>query len=274
MKTFLISIGVDKADNDHYLDKFNALTCCVRDATDMYQYFNEQLNIEQSDLICNLSATSSQLISLLDRNAKWLEAGDLLLLFYSGHGAQVDDIRKNEKDKFNETWCLYDRMIVDDELFFQYSKFRKDVNILVFSDSCHSGTVIRNHENVVVSKTSKLVPSKAANSIINANGTAYKAYQDLDFNKKNIDASLILFAACQDKQQASAGTPNSFFTTALLAALKADGFNKKLDDLFVDLSLKMEAAPNVREQDPNFYPYGKKKNIFIEKSIHNLAFGI
>jgi len=43
----------------------------------------------------------------------------------------------------DETWVLYDRQLVDDELYKIWSKFKPGVRILVLSDSCHSGTVPR-----------------------------------------------------------------------------------------------------------------------------------
>ena len=42
-----------------------------------------------------------------------------------------------------ETWVLYDRQLVDDELYKIWSKFKPGVRILVLSDSCHNGTVTR-----------------------------------------------------------------------------------------------------------------------------------
>ena len=49
----------------------------------------------------------------------------------------------DEADKQDETWCLYDGQLIDDELYFELSRFKAGVRILVLSDSCHSGTVTR-----------------------------------------------------------------------------------------------------------------------------------
>ena len=75
--------------------------------------------------------------------AKTLQGGDLFFLTYSGHGGQVPDVNGDEADKKDETWCLYDGQLIDDELYFELSKFAAGVRILVLSDSCHSGTVTR-----------------------------------------------------------------------------------------------------------------------------------
>ena len=49
----------------------------------------------------------------------------------------------DEADRKDETWCLYDGQLIDDELYFELSRFAAGVRILVLSDSCHSGTVTR-----------------------------------------------------------------------------------------------------------------------------------
>ena len=53
----------------------------------------------------------------------------------------------DEKDDYDETWCLKDKQVIDDELFNIYAKFKKGVNILILSDSCHSGSVSRTKED-------------------------------------------------------------------------------------------------------------------------------
>ena len=68
----------------------------------------------------------------------------MFLLTYSGHGSQVPDKNGDEtEDGYDETWVLYDRQLVDDELYALWSKFAAGVRIVVLSDSCHSGTAIR-----------------------------------------------------------------------------------------------------------------------------------
>ena len=55
--------------------------------------------------------------------AKALSAGDLFFLTYSGHGGQVPDVTGDEADKQDETWCLFDGQLIDDELYFELSRF-------------------------------------------------------------------------------------------------------------------------------------------------------
>jgi hypothetical protein len=70
-----------------------------------------------------------------------LYPGDLFLISYSGHGSQVPD--PSEPDQRSETWVLWNRQLIDDELYALWGRFRPGVRILLISDSCHSGTVSR-----------------------------------------------------------------------------------------------------------------------------------
>jgi hypothetical protein len=44
-------------------------------------------------------------------------------------------------DQYDETWMLYDRMLVDDELWALWAELPEGSRIVLFSDSSHSGTV-------------------------------------------------------------------------------------------------------------------------------------
>ena len=76
-----------------------------------------------------------------------LKSGDYFFLSYSGHGGQLSDVNRRRSsltnDHYDETWCLYDREFVDDELNVCLRDFKEGVRIFVLSDSCHSGTVVK-----------------------------------------------------------------------------------------------------------------------------------
>lgn len=72
-----------------------------------------------------------------------LKSGDTFLLTYSGHGGQVPDRSGDESDDRDETWLLWDRQVSDDEIALAVDGFATGVNVIVVSDSCHSGTVSR-----------------------------------------------------------------------------------------------------------------------------------
>lgn len=75
------------------------------------------------------------------------KSGDLVVIQYSGHGTFVPDEDGDETDGTDECWCPYDIMsngpITDDELFDLYADRADGVRLVVLSDSCHSGTVMK-----------------------------------------------------------------------------------------------------------------------------------
>src|SRR6185369_8160426 len=117
------------------------LAACEFDANDMAAIAKSKGM--KSTVLLTKKATRANVLSGLRDAAKALKAGDFFLLTYSGHGGQVPDVSGDEPDKQDETWCLYDGQLIDDELYFELSRFAAGVRILVLSDSCHSGTVTR-----------------------------------------------------------------------------------------------------------------------------------
>jgi len=110
---------------------------CENDARDMETIARSQGFVTQS--LLTRSATSTSLLGIIEKAAKELVEGDIFLLTYSGHGGQINDVDNQEPDGLDETWVLYDRELVDDELYAIWSLFRPGVRICVLSDSCQSG---------------------------------------------------------------------------------------------------------------------------------------
>lgn len=85
-------------------------------------------------------ATKRAVLGKISLAADRLQAGDIFVFFFSGHGGQRPDAEGLEQDGFDETICCYDGEIVDDSLRNLWRSFRRDVRIVMLSDSCHSGT--------------------------------------------------------------------------------------------------------------------------------------
>jgi Caspase domain len=96
--------------------------------------------------------TAQEVIRLIASYAIELVAGDAFFLTFSGHGGQVDDVNGDEADQQNETWVLWDRMLIDDELFNLFGQFQKGVRIIMLSDSCHSGTAAKMILNTAINQ--------------------------------------------------------------------------------------------------------------------------
>jgi hypothetical protein len=138
---FALTIGLNEVDPDHYSGWRGELSGCEPDARDMEMIASSQGFV--TEMLLTKKATRKNVREKLECLSGRLKSGDLLVVSYSGHGGQVPDVNGDEDDDLDETWCLYDGEFLDDELFELWIKFQPGVRILVFSDSCHSGTVLK-----------------------------------------------------------------------------------------------------------------------------------
>ena len=145
-KGISIHLGLNAVDPAHYGGWNGKLTACEFDAKDM-KAIAEARGFDSTILLTN-EATTKNFLTAMGNAASQLNEGDILFLTYSGHGGQVPDLNGDEAenarpDGKDETWALYDRQVVDDELYAQWATLRSGVRVIMLSDSCHSGTVAR-----------------------------------------------------------------------------------------------------------------------------------
>ena len=153
-KGIALAIGLNEIDPSHYGTN-GKLAACEADAKDMIAIARKagfQL-YGNSGLMLTRQATRAAVRKAFEDAAGQLSAGDIFLVHYSGHGGQVPDRNGDERDGKDETWCLYDGQLIDDEIYFLLSKFKEGVRVLMTSDSCHSGTVARTLETVAAIKS-------------------------------------------------------------------------------------------------------------------------
>ncbi len=138
-----LHIGLNLVDPKHYAGWSGPLAACEFDANDMAKIAKS--GSMSASVLLTKSATRKAVLAAMRRAATKLRRGDYFFLTFSGHGGQVPDSSSapDEADKQDETWCLYDGQLIDDELYAKLGRFAAGVRILVLSDSCHSGTVTR-----------------------------------------------------------------------------------------------------------------------------------
>lgn len=283
-----LTIGLNSVDAGVYGDVPN-LRACENDARDMAAIATKAGFTGKT--LLTAEATSAAVLSELYTAAKKLESGDMLVLGYSGHGAQVGDVNGDETDGLDETWCLYDRMLIDDGLYAMWAQFKSGVRIFVLSDSCHSGTVLRNlklklmldqgyfipvveaGQEKSVSKVAARGDSKTEDKLLVSQPAGrFKAidfdkawhmyvankamYDSLQYiagpsEKAVIGASIILISGCQDNQLSQDGEKNGMFTYAL-KAIWADGkYSKNYQSFQRDIQGQLPTS-----QSPNYLTVG------------------
>jgi metacaspase-1 len=234
-----LHIGIDRVDPDHYAGWSGPLNACVADAEDMHALATTA-GFEPT-ILRTADARRQAVIEGIRGAAEALRAGDIFLVTYSGHGGQVPDWNGDEEDYEDETWCLYDGQLLDDELAQLWSGFQPGVRILVLSDSCHSGTVTRKAIDAVlrdsppetvadlvergVTGVYRDMPRGAARMTYRANRAFYDQLQrSLPAEPPEIRATVRLVSGCKDDQLSLDGTFNGFFTGTLLRVWRDGAF--------------------------------------------------
>jgi hypothetical protein len=278
-----LHVGLNSVDPRHYAGWSGELTACEFDAKDMAALARTQ-KIKPKVLLTK-RATRANVLKAVRAAAKALRSGDLLFLSYSGHGGQIPDVSDDEPDKKDETWCLYDGELIDDEVFNELSNFADGVRIIVLSDSCHSGSVVRAsiRETVAGTGRSKMMPPSVAMRTYTQNQAFYdklqkKLAEDAGRKSRSADpdaalaqlhatgsnrlssiagkvgASVILISGCQDNQTSLDGDHNGAFTEELLRVWDDGRFNPE-HGTYVNFHATIKAGmPST--QTPNLFTLG------------------
>jgi hypothetical protein len=271
-----LHLGLNAVDPAHYAGWSGPLNACEQDARDMAAVAKKS-GIKSSTLLTR-KATRARTLAAIRAAAKKLKRGDFFLLTYSGHGGQVDDITGDEPDKKDETWCLFDGELLDDELYFELSKFGSGVRIFVLSDSCHSGTMARARPEPTPPGTrSKMMPPDIADQTYQNNQDFYDGLQ-LAVSKasksgalpdpdtvlaqvatnprvagivKKFKAAVILISGCQDNQTSMDGDHNGAFTEHLLQVWDHGKYRGNYAKFHATIKAGMSSS-----QTPNFFTLG------------------
>ena len=240
-KGISLHIGLNRVDPIHYAGWKGELVACENDARDMETIAKAQGFVTQC--LLTKAATSSAVLDAIEKGAKELVEDDYFLLTYSGLGGQINDVNDDEPDGLDETWVLYDRELIDDELYAMWSRFRPSVRIFVLSDSCRSGTMTKamflnpasflpHLERRVRASTGpslrpKFLPPDVQSKIYKERATLYDEIRKKTprREKVNVECSVILVSACQDNQVAMDGTKNGLFTEILLKVWNNGSFS-------------------------------------------------
>lgn len=268
-----LHIGLNSVDPDHYAGWDGALDACEFDAEDMAT-IAEDMGYK-SKILMTKEGKRETVTKEIKKAAKKLKAGDIFWVTYSGHGGQVTDMNGDERDGIDETWCLYDAQLIDDELYMLWSEFAEGVRILILSDSCHSGTVLKKFEPRADipdadSKKRRFMPRRIATQTYRRNRDFYERIgRSLEFadgdilNKELITplaCSVRLISGCQDNQFSYDGFDNGRFTGALRRIWADGSFDGNYKRFYDEITRIMPP-----EQTPNHWCVGRDNPAFASQ---------
>ena len=137
-----IHVGLNKLSKNHYsLDgelQFKGLKGCVHDANLMERIAESQGFTERKMFVTKSENDDEQpkakeILDLIKFYAtdNPLGQGDIFMFTFSGHGSQIRNFSgDSENENLDQTWCLFDRMVIDDEFARLWSLFHPDVRII------------------------------------------------------------------------------------------------------------------------------------------------
>lgn len=265
-KGLSLHIGLNSVDPKHYGGWSGPLQACEADAEDMFAIAKSR-RFQPTALMTD-QATREAVISRIQWAASKMSRGDIFFVSYSGHGGQVPDVNGDETDLQDETWCLYDGQLIDDELQALWAKFAAGVRILVLSDSCHSGTVTKMAFDPFASGSPRVGALAAVYDVAGASyrfmpdAIALRTYRkNRAFYKKvaasapktppSVKATVRLLSGCQDNQLSMDGTFNGLFTGTLLQVWGNGTFKGNYASFHRAIVDRMPST-----QSPNHYIHG------------------
>jgi hypothetical protein len=232
-KGIALTIGLNSVDPGHYAGWSGDLKACEFDANDMAEIARKS-GFEVKTLLTE-DATRDNVKGEISDVASELKSGDMFMLCYSGHGGQIVDLNDDEYDHRDETWCLYDGELIDDEIFDLLAQFRAGVRIVSTSDSCHSGTVLKAmYDDILTNKS-------------------LKTFRD-------VEAGALLISGCMDDQFSYDGLENGLFTETLLKVWNGGSFTGGYKDL-----VNAIRQPMPFEQTPTLFEVGNVSEAFLKQ---------
>lgn len=259
-----LHIGLNSVDPTHYSGWSGDLYACEADAESM-KNIADSLGYGSSILLTT-KATREGVLRAIREAAKALVPGDIFLVSYAGHGGQVPDANGDEPDGLDETWCLYDGMLIDDELHQLWKEFPSRVRVLVLSDSCHSGTVTRAAQGTLDLETAarelksfgiqeprfRFMPPATAIKTYRANQTFYQGLGRTTPREEGLPAATVrLLSACMDDQTSADGVFHGLFTEILLKVWNQGAFDGNYAQFHREIGSQMPKC-----QQPNHYVLG------------------
>ncbi len=239
-KGVALLVGLRKVDPDQYngWDGENGCWGCELDVDNMERILTTQGF--QVTVLKTAEATHDNILDKLRSITSSLNADDIFVFYYSGHGGQqpdLDSLVEDELDGKDETLVAYDRQIIDDELHEIWLSIVAGARIVMISDSCNSGSNYR-MAGTLLNPTSIIPLSE-------------KTVQE------QMKAQLIHYGGCRDGFPSSGYQGGGAFTTALCSAWANGAFDGNY------LQLHNKAVSLVTSgQIPQYNEYGPVSDEF------------
>ncbi len=240
---------------------------CVNDAQSIGEIIKSRFGFEEANIasLYNQEAKREKIVAALEKLIADSKAGDVVFIYYAGHGSQVYNSLSTEVsgDKQDETIVPADMLdIRDKELAGLFNRLLdKGVILTLIFDSCHSGSIARGSTTPEIAKNRHI------------NGSSVDA-ADPSNPQKPEDRGALIFSAALPEQLAKEalddeGNPHGAFTVALTKALNSSPVNEPAEVLFLRLKAIMQANGSTQEPVLGGNDQRRKQGLFGEDLSKN-----
>ncbi|MEZ6143311.1 MAG: caspase family protein [Zavarzinella sp.] len=228
-KLYRLCIGINEYQNS--ITKLNAAT---KDAKDIFESFASNcvgqgnlFGVTGGELILDQDATRDRILQEIKKARKATKPGDLLVIFFAGHGVkQVIPGKDDEEEKSDYFLLTYEANTQKDLTGCSLSgsdlqKALADIEcpVLLLLDACHSAEAIKSLHSVSATRQFR------------------SATDDLTRTMIDERVGVTVMSAAMSREQAFASRENGHFTAALLKGLKVEEgvhFNRYERQLYVN----------------------------------------
>jgi metacaspase-1 len=216
---------------------------CVNDVENMKGVLTQMYGFASKDVtvMTDFAATTKAMKAAISKLVRDARSGDVVLLHYSGHGANVIDVNGDEPDRRDEILCPTDldwhKPLLDDWLRTTFNRLRSGVSLTVIMDCCHSGSNTRvllppdapsiprflpNPLDIMEAESGRKLRGKVKGSLRVSAAPKRKKSDVVD-----ADIPELLVTGCRDTQTSAdayiGGSYNGALTYCVVETLKAAG---------------------------------------------------
>lgn len=261
---------------DEYGPNVSSLKGCKNDIAEyrkmLDEHFGSKIHIDSGNIkyLSDSEATYDNVIDAFDvDNFSAMKKEDIFLFIYTGHGSrekQADEFNKIEPVGISETLVLSDsrgpggKDLADKEIAILLNRIGKKCNnITVIFDSCHSGSGVRNVNDIVLGSTRQVSADfenvNSRSSYEKSGKRKYESYLNGYYKDTYVDSpmvpftKLILLSACDKKEKAKelSSPSQGAFSRFLIERIKANPSVSYLD--LMD-EVKYQLSANYIDQSP------------------------
>lgn len=285
-KGFSLHIGVNNLGSRYYKAGWKTpLKGCLNDASDMQAIASGQGFVSPPgfagpapipNLLLDKEASIGQVRNGIRAAVNSMKSGDYFLLTFSGHGSHCVDTNGDEPE--DETWCLWDTELLDDELYGLLAP--ASGRILIVADCCYSAPnssgpffkalvakplrVLASFDRSggllkqlgIATGTERALPGEVYSNLQSQDQQYYADIQAAYPQGKNValKAAVLYLAACKETETANDSPQNGVFTGALKKIWDQGSFMGSHQTFFEAIKAEVKNG-----QHPQLVPKGTAK---------------